>query len=213
MYLGGINMTHSQCKDLFSAGRKLLEGSRLTCYCGGCFVTGEAQNAIERYWRENIDPQFGRYMAWVWFSVGAENLVKAALVCDGIIEDEPKNLGYPVYSPDQDKQSWVEMVLHPGKNTQGTLGSKEAQKHEFGTMGDIWRKKLDLLSISPAEGRDLKAAYRYLTDVVRNRDAHTYVKEQRFKDFQAVEGVFLPAFNILVQTMRNKGHFQSVADA
>ncbi len=36
-------------------------------------------------------------MAWVWFSVGAENLVEAALVYNELLEGEPQDGGYPVF--------------------------------------------------------------------------------------------------------------------
>ena len=61
-------------------------------------------------------------------------------------------------------------------------------------MGDIWRYKLDDLSSklgnAEAERKELKAAYKYLTQVVRNRDAHSYVANQRRKDLLAVEPIF-----------------------
>ena len=37
-------------------------------------------------------PEFGRYIAWVLFSVGAENLVKAACLCNGVGPKPPKKL-------------------------------------------------------------------------------------------------------------------------
>ncbi|MYC34112.1 MAG: hypothetical protein F4X64_13175 [Chloroflexi bacterium] len=159
--------------------------------------------ALESWWAEKFDAKFGRYMAWVWFSVGAENLVKAALVCHGLLEAKHQNYSYPVYWGDTDKGSWVERVLGSRRNAGGG----------YGEMGDIWRCKLDDLSDklgdAEAERKDLKAAYQYLTQVVRNRDAHSYVTNQRRKDLLAVDPIFVPAFNKLVQAMRDRGHFKA----
>ena len=80
-------------------------------------------------------------------------------------------------------------------------------------LGDIWQVKLDELSqksgTSETVSKDLKAAYKYLTQAIRNRDAHSYIENERRKDFPAVEGIFLAAFNTLVQTMKDKGHFKT----
>ena len=80
-------------------------------------------------------------------------------------------------------------------------------------LGDIWKDKLDELSacrgIAAIESKRLKAAYKYLTQAIRNRDAHSYIENQRRKDFPAVEGLFVPAFNTLVQAMKGNGHFIS----
>ena len=105
------------------------------------------------------------------------------------------------------------MVLQP---EQGAYDSEEAQKYEYGSLGCIWKCKLDKLSIesgiAEAEGKELKAAYKYLTQAIRNRDAHSYIEHKRRKDFPAVEGVFVPAFNTLVRAMKDKGHFEIVAN-
>ena len=200
-------MTHYECKNLFRAGKTLLEKSQLVLYTGQFFEGSSNYDQVEKHWCKNFDPHFGRYMAWVWFSVGAENLAKAALTCNRVITGKPKNLGYPIYADTQTKSDWMAEVLNPQK---GAYGSLEAQKYEFGTLGDIWQSKLDKLSdkreIPPDERKELKVAYKYLTQAIRNRDGHTYIENQRKKDFPAVKGVFVPAFNTLVQAMMDKGH-------
>ena len=42
-----------------------------------------------------------------------------------------------------------------------------------------------------------------------NRDAHTYIAHQRRDDFPAVARVFVPAFNILVTTMKKGDHLDA----
>ena len=181
-----------------------MEGSGLVRYCGDSFVCNGDEGALESWWGEKFDAKFGRYMAWVWFSVGAENLVKAALVCNGLLEAKEQNESYPVYWSDTNKGNWVEKVLGSRRNTGGG----------YGEMGDIWRYKLDELAEkrgdAEAERKELKAAYKYLTQAIRNRDAHSYVaNRQRRKDLFAVEPIFVPAFNTLVQAMKDKGHFKT----
>ena len=201
-------MTHSECRDLFGSSRTLLVKSGLVSYSGSDFVANDNECEFENYWARTFDAEFGRYMAWVWFSVGAENLVKSALVCCTPLTGRPIDLGYPVFSHKLDKASWVDKVLQPQK---GAFGTDEAQKHEYCALGTIWDTKIyDLArrcNIPNIQSDELKAAYKYLTQVIRNRDAHSYVKKQRRKDFPAVEGIFVPAFNTLVKTMENNGHF------
>ena len=199
-------MTHDQCKDLFRAGKTLLEKSELVLYDGQSFESRDDYDDLEKRWN-NLDPEFGRYMAWIWFSVGAENLVKAACVCNGIIKRKTTKLGYPLFDFKNDRSHWITNVLNPQK---GEHGSEEAQKYDFGTLGDIWNRKLDKLSekcgIPPDQREELKVAYKYLTEAIRNRDGHSYIENRRKKDFPAVKGVFVLAFNTLVGTMRDNGH-------
>lgn len=196
-------MSHYECEKLFEASRHLLEGSELVRYCAGSFSSDGDEEGLETRWKERFDPDFGRYMAWVWFSVGAENLVKAALVCHGLLEAKKQNGSYPIYRQDTDREGWIEQVLGTQRNAGG----------RYGEMGDIWKCKLDALSKerghSEAERKELKAAYKYLTQVIRNRDAHSYIANQRRRDFLAVEPVFVPAFNKLVRTMNDNGHFKA----
>ena len=129
-------MSHYECEKLFEASKRLLEGSGLVRYCAGSFSSDGDEEGLEARWRENFDPDYGRYMAWVWFSVGAENLVKAALVCHGLLEAKKQNDSYPIYWHDTDKESWIEEVLGTRRNAGGG----------YGELGDIWKCKLDEMS-------------------------------------------------------------------
>ena len=200
-------MTHHQCNNLFQAGKTLLEKSQLVLYTGQSFKGNSNYDKVKKHWCKNFDPQFGRYMAWVWFSVGAENLAKAALTCNGVITGKLTNLGYPIYNDTLTKSEWMAKVLKPQK---GAYGSAEAQNYYFKTLDRICKFELDKLSdmrgICPDERKELKVAYKYLTEAIRNRDAHTYIENVREKDFLAVAKIFKPAFNTLVQTMMDNGH-------
>ena len=79
-------MSHSECQMLFEAGRTLVEKSGLAYYCGKHFIALNDRDRFEKYWEDEFHPKFGRYMAWVLFSVGAENLAKAACVCNKVVK-------------------------------------------------------------------------------------------------------------------------------
>ena len=196
-------MSHYECGNLFRASKALLQGSGLVRYRNDTFACNSDEEGLERRWREDFDQDFGRYMAWVWFSVGAENLAKAALICNRLLEQKRENARYPFYWRDSDRDIWVDEVLKYRRNAGGGYGS----------LGDIWKCKLDELSkkrgIIEAEGKELKAAYKYLTQAIRNRDVHSYIENERRKDFPAVEEIFVPAFRTLVQTMKDEGHFKA----
>ena len=205
-------MIHDECRPIFESSKILLVKSGLVGFSRNCFVAKEPEKEFEKYWARDFDPEYGRYMAWVWFSVGAENLLKAALVCCTPLTGIPQNLGYPVFTDKTNKASWVNKVLHP---QQGAYGDDEAQKYEYHTLDWILNNKYDdfarTRNIPKTACEELKAAYIYLTKAVRNRDAHTYVKDQRIKDFPAVKGIFVPAFNILVKTMKDNRHFSATS--
>ena len=79
-------MSHSDCQVLFKAGKALVEKSGLAHYHSQHFVAVGDKERFDRYWKKEFHLEFGRYMAWVLFSVGAENLAKAACVCNGAVK-------------------------------------------------------------------------------------------------------------------------------
>lgn len=90
-------MHHSDCKPLFEAGKALLVKSGLVCWDDKAFTfapkyQSNDETAFEDWWKKMFHPEFGRYIAWVLFSVGAENLVKAACLCNGVGPKPPKKL-------------------------------------------------------------------------------------------------------------------------
>ena len=134
---------------------------------------------FEKYVSEQLDPQYGRYIAWVLFSVGAENLAKAACVCSGCV---------PVSSDGH----------------YGELG-KYMRRVNGEPKGHLVRLALARY-LTDSDRKALTDGYLKLIDI-RNRDAHTYVPTVRHLNFPDVEKHFVPAFNILVRTMQCNGHF------
>ena len=86
-------MTHADCQILFDAGKALLAKSGLAHFDGRHFVACNDKPRFDSYWEAEFHPEFGRYMAWVLFSVGAENLAKTACVCNGVKVDPRASLG------------------------------------------------------------------------------------------------------------------------
>ena len=163
-------MDHADCRVLFEAGKALVEESGLAHYCDPHFVASEDKAVFDNRWKEHFHPTFGRYMAWVLFSVGAENLAKAVCVCNGVVKVSSKP----------------------------TL-ERYAQKH----FRELCKKPGLCGALNEHE---LITGYQGLVKV-RNRDAHSYRKDVRDADFPLVKEAFVPAFNIVVQSMQHRGHF------
>ena len=83
-------MDHADCQVLFEAGKALIEESGLAQYYDSHFVACQSKEGFDEYWKEELHPKFGRYIAWILFSVGAENLAKAACVCNGVVKISSK---------------------------------------------------------------------------------------------------------------------------
>lgn len=84
-------LSHSDCDSLLEVSKVLLIKSGLINWsCQDLEFAPSHPNGddseFEEHWKKEFHPKFGRYMAWVLFSVGAENLVKAACVCNRIVE-------------------------------------------------------------------------------------------------------------------------------
>ncbi len=177
-------MAHSTCGQMFNAGKTLLEQSGLVVWTAdgdfGSKYPGLNDCQFEKCAAKRFGGEFGRYISWVMFSVGAENLAKAACVCNGIVSKSPPNLDY------------------------GTLGDYwKGRPKETPYLKQLCEKR----SVLYTDSANLLNGYRYLTQKIRNRDTHTYIPNVRRNDFPKVELTFVPAFNILVETMKKNGHF------
>ena len=208
-------MAHSECACLLNASRALLKRSGLVNWTGEAFVAthqGNDDSCFENYAKNTFDPDYGRYICWVLFSVGAENLAKAACVCNGVVSQKVSSLGYPKYDDAKPVMGWVEKVL----NESMSASDLPAEKYYYGNLEKYWKPTkhrkahLDALcdkrDVVPNDRKLLIASYKYLTQAIRNRDAHTYVPEQRQKNYPAVQPIFVPSFNTLVCTMKCNGH-------
>ena len=169
-------MNHAKCDTLFEASKALLTKSGLARWDDQAFTfvpmhPGDDDFEFERHWKKEFHSRFGRYMAWVLFSVGAENLAKAACVCNRIVK----------------------------VSDYGSLG-------QYTKRGGRLDKLYANVCISECHKTRLTEGYKLLKEA-RNRDAHGYVPNMRRADFPAVEPMFIPAFNVLVEAMRMNHHF------
>ena len=209
-------MDHSKCGPLFEASKALLGKSGLVRWNDqtGMFAPKYPSNndsEFEKCCKARFHQDYGRYIAWVLFSVGAENLVKAACECNGVVQrGQPIPWKYPRFMASIPVTDWVDMVMDDKCSDSGLI---RATKVDYQTLGDYWKSHIrglcKLREICLEETRHLIASYKYLTQVIRNRDAHTYIEDERRRDFPAVKPIFVPAFNILVETMKKNQHFDS----
>ena len=85
----GSSAANDGWRNALAAAHVLIEKSGLACYHGSHdypFIARHKQS-FDRHW-PTFDPTFGRYMAWLWFEVGGENLAKAACVHAGYVTIE-----------------------------------------------------------------------------------------------------------------------------
>ena len=88
---GRLKVNHAKCDTLLEASKALLRKSGLARWDDQTFAfvpmyPGNEDYEFEEHWKEEFHSRFGRYMAWVLFSVGAENLAKAACVCNKAVD-------------------------------------------------------------------------------------------------------------------------------
>ena len=171
-------MNHDVCGNLFLAAKALIEKSHLVLFQDASFHACTDECAFEEYVGEQLDPQYGRYMAWVLFSVGAENLVKGACVCSGRVPESPTG-------------------------DYGTLGAY-LRKVKGRLEGHLVRFAQET-HLTDGDSRKLTDGYLELIKI-RNRDVHSYVYGVRQLHFAFAEAHFVPAFNVLVGTMQRNGH-------
>jgi hypothetical protein len=65
---------------------------------------------------------------------------------------------------------------------------------------------LGKLNVCDDERKLLISGYKSLKKV-RDRELHSYRENKRSQKFPSIEGDYLPAFNILLKAMAEKGHF------
>ena len=206
-------MNHAKCDTLLEASKALLRKSGLARWDDQTFAfvpmyPSNEDYEFEEYWKGEFHSRFGRYMAWVLFSVGAENLAKAACVCNKVVRGKTTSLIYPGYTELIPVDEWVDSVTNENRSHED---EDRATKHNYQPLEKYWKSHLPELRrrrrVCHEESRRLIAGCKYLAQAIRNRDAHTYIADERRKDFPAVEPVFVPAFNILVSAMERNHHF------
>ncbi|MCY4365311.1 MAG: hypothetical protein OXE17_03680 [Chloroflexi bacterium] len=84
-------MKHKERDFLFTAGKSLLLESKLVYWNGikfEPFFRGSCDCDYEAWLKSAFQHEYGRYISWVLFSVGMENLAKAACVCGNTVHKD-----------------------------------------------------------------------------------------------------------------------------
>lgn len=200
-------------KIMLAAGVALIKASGLLGWEDGAFTPVE-KASFDNTWKK-VDTVFGRAAQWNMFGTGAENLIKAVLLCNcvGSFRSKKDVLPYPeaAMSPSE-LSSWA------GNVASGIDRSKYKKVPQYGELGKIIgenKKKRDSKPNAPGaplqeffkdhsdsitnDDADLVfAAFDLLRDTIRNREAHAYVPNVRNSHFYLAAEVFLPAFNKLL---------------
>lgn len=191
---------HTLAMKQIAAGLSLIVKSGLMTFdLEECALHAVPAHLFEKH-AADLDPDFGRVMYWLWFSTGAEYLLKGFLI-----------LANPLFLASNDKfatppKPELEGSSQPGTwpDTVITHTARKVPQDDFGTMGRaaglaaLLRAQRDF-GEAPAEdiARQAEAAYLYLANAIRNRDAHAYVPNVR-QEHHHMTVDFAPAFNTLL---------------
>lgn len=138
-----------------------------------------------------VHPKFGRVMKWIWFSAGAEYLLKGALISTG---DFVPSTGKPKLDfPGQKNaiDAWIDRAF---------TTAERSEKKDYKTMSDMQEGLKKICKRNSGEertGKQLRAAFLILGEALRNRDAHAYVPDVRIGHFHLLH-LFAPACNTLL---------------
>lgn len=176
------------------AGRALLTKSALVTWSDEHRIFKSRR--MEDFERDvqNLEPQFGRLMLWMWFSAGVETFAKGVCLVRGVDVRNPKGrvLAYP-------PQGQAE--LRKWTNVATADKAPRMVAPNYGTLGTLYQKHFKALfravNADDDQRASVESAFRLLGSTIRNRDAHAYVGEARKQHFWLVEALFVPALNHL----------------
>ncbi|MDN7857360.1 hypothetical protein QZM81_16280 [Burkholderia cepacia] len=207
----------------FIAGVGLIKASRLLFWDGkkNCFrmpgidpVTGIPDEKFEQAW-QRFDPHFGRVVFWNTFSNGAEYLIKGLLLAHDLDGSRELNTAAMTLQPSPQQLSTLAARAKLVRKQDAAV-FKSWARADYGSLGDamnapwkaMWTRKYGSLPKNSAERHALEseadiiyAAYDVLRSSIRNRDTHAYVPNVRENHRYLVEGLFLPAFNLVLKWM------------
>jgi hypothetical protein len=177
-----------------AAGAALIrESSLMTIEFDGRPKFRHVQMAMFEQASRDVHPRFGRVMNWIWFSTGAEYLLKGVLISTRDFAPQPSapKLDVPL---EEDFEAWVSDAFKR---------ARKSRRSDYGTLTGMQKGLKALCGRHLREvtevrrGEWLRAAFQLLAESVRNRDAHAYVPDERIQHFHLVR-MFEPAFNTLL---------------
>lgn len=182
----------------FRAGIRLIEKSELLEFDQASFTFSAVAEATFEDKAKKLDEHFGRVMYWIWFSTGAEYLLKGFMIVqDPNFLTRTKKAAPLDEAPHPRDPEWIDKVIRgEGPKTHQDV---------FNTMQVAQELHTRLLTEeipngappSPEEARRTKAAYLLLKDAIRNRDSHAFVANVRAAHFHMTQD-FAPAFDTLL---------------
>jgi len=194
-------------KIMLAAGVALIRKSGLLGWDGSAFTQVE-KALFDKTW-EKVDCVFGRAALWNMFSIGAENLIKAVLLCNNV-EDVRKSkkkqvLDYPASTSPFELAKWADEVASGNDEAgeilvpqYGELGKiiGKSKKDSKAPLQDFFKSRSE--TITSDDANLVFAAFDLLRDTIRNREAHAYVPNVRDAHFHLASELFRPAFNKLL---------------
>jgi hypothetical protein len=173
-----------------AAGIALIQGSSLLFLNAPSRKFGLVDMTSFEQAAADVHPRFGRVMKWIWFSTGAEYLLKGALISTGDLVplSGPEKLDFP---SENEIASWTARAFTSAAKTTRT---------DYKTMSGMQNGLKQLCGRHGSErerGKSLRAAFLLLGESVRNRDAHAYVPDVRVAHFHLLP-LFAEAFNTLL---------------
>ena len=186
-------------KNQIRAGTVLLTHSRLVSWnCPENKFDPEDECHFEQYCQDNIHEKFGRLVCWINFSAGAELFAKGVCLYADHVNEFRKDKEVDGY-PKGDIHSWANRFA----NTSATSQPDKRHAIDYGTMGDLTNKILKSLFLNSngSQKNLVISSYKLLGTTIRNRDAHAYVEDVRESHFYLVEKLFVPSFNILLNSV------------
>lgn len=182
----------------FRAGICLIENSGLLQFDRTSFTFQALPEKSFEDKAKKLDKNFGRVMYWVWFSTGAEYLLKGFMIVqDPAFLMRTEKAVALREADDPRSPQWIDDVL----SNQGATKLQDV----FSTMKVAYQLDTRLLTtgimngLPPSldEARRTKAAYLLLKDAIRNRDSHAYVEDVRKSHYHMIHH-FAPAFDTLL---------------
>jgi hypothetical protein len=157
--------------DHIKAARALLARSCLVRFDGNQ-IKGRSQDDFEAEHIKTMDPEYGRLMCWILFSVGSEYLIKGVLMAtSGNFRKGP----FPNTS---------------GKCAYRALGD---------AIGEVKKLKLNFAK-QDGSSVDVGQFLRDTLEDIRNRDVHYYAQDRRKQDHSKVTDL-AAAFSKLLETV------------
>lgn len=179
----------------FRAGICLIENSGLLEFDSSDYKFSPVPQYDFEYKARELDADFGRVMLWLWFSTGAEYLLKGFMILQNPQFPKQEDKPVPLLPMEDRPSNWADNIIgqKPDKAFQNNFGTLQAAD---GLKDRLVAQVPNGVALTNARAREIEAIYSNLRSAIRNRDSHAYVKDVRQAHFHMTRD-FAPAFNDL----------------